>query len=459
MPNNPTVAAWLCPLLLVWVALGSCGGLVLTSAAQAAPLNWRPYRAPAIVPVTAEELADHDTDESFDEHFDEPTATTTQPASRQSDEHAGDRFPTERDHDDLFPPQMTRPKLLPQSPATQPAAKTRVGASASKATPSAQPQPTPAASRQPRSAVTRVKRASASQPTKTRDRILQVAALQTEDGNLFDPFADEPANDKQKLDEELKGLELDSDAETAPTDRTNTRRANEVDPEPTLDPLPEPTEDAFPAPSRPAEPADEGPLPTLDGTSPSNSDIEGPTLDDEDYYRPRTQRNDEDFRREADCTEDKADCADAYARLKNNTLANIDLSINVSGVEGLDYPCECPFAVGETFEGRNWPKITYNWKASGLCHKPLYFEQVAVERYGHSALPVLQDIISGAHFFASVAVLPYSMGLCPPDECQYSLGYYRPGNCAPYLIDPIPLSMRAGLFQATAIVGGILIIP
>ena len=160
-----------------------------------------------------------------------------------------------------------------------------------------------------------------------------------------------------------------------------------------------------------------------------------------------------------DCKSEKADCSDALAKLKSNTIANIDLSIAVSGVEGQDFPCECAFGIGETFEGRNWTCVTYHWKASGLCHKPLYFEQVAVERYGHSAPPLVQDVLCGVHFFASLPALPYMMGLCPPEECQYSLGYYRPGNCAPYLIDPIPLSLRAGLFEAGAIVGGILIIP
>lgn len=167
----------------------------------------------------------------------------------------------------------------------------------------------------------------------------------------------------------------------------------------------------------------------------------------------------ESYSTASDCRAEKADCADALAKLKSNTLDNIDLSIAVNGVEGQDFPCECAFGVGETFQGRNWSCVTYNWKASGLCHKPLYFEQVAVERYGHSAPTLVQDVLCGAHFFASVPALPYMMGLCPPDECQYSLGYYRPGNCAPFLIDPIPLSLRAGLFQAGAIVGGILIIP
>jgi len=194
----------------------------------------------------------------------------------------------------------------------------------------------------------------------------------------------------------------------------------------------------------PALPPEE-PSPYLDApTAPSPSD--------QQYdYQPYTTAS--------DCRSEKADCADALAKLKSNTLDNIDLSIAVNGVEGQDFPCECAFGVGETFQGRNWSCVTYNWKASGLCHKPLYFEQVAVERYGHSAPTLVQDVLCGAHFFASIPALPYMMGLCPPDECQYSLGYYRPGNCAPYLIDPIPLSLRAGLFQAAAIAGGILIIP
>ena len=72
------------------------------------------------------------------------------------------------------------------------------------------------------------------------------------------------------------------------------------------------------------------------------------------------------------------------------------------------------------------------WKASNLCHKPLYFEEVNLERYGHTAGPVLQPLVSSAHFFGNIIVLPYKMGVHGPTECQYSLGYYRPGNCAPW---------------------------
>ena len=158
------------------------------------------------------------------------------------------------------------------------------------------------------------------------------------------------------------------------------------------------------------------------------------------------------------CEADKKLCAEAMAALKKNQLSNIDLNIVIVGAEGKDFPCECTLE-GEEFKGRAWCETIYTWKASGLCHKPLYFEDVALERYGHSHNPIIQPFASAAHFFCSVPLLPYKMGLNPPEECVYTLGYYRPGSCAPYLIDPIPLSLRGALFQAGAIVGGVVLIP
>ncbi|MEW4453885.1 hypothetical protein AB1L30_14520 [Bremerella sp. JC817] len=121
-------------------------------------------------------------------------------------------------------------------------------------------------------------------------------------------------------------------------------------------------------------------------------------------------------------------------------------------------PYECGWT-DQPFEGRHWAPLEVNWTASALCHKPLYFEERALERYGHTTGPISQPIISGAHFFGSVAVLPYKMGLNPPTECRYALGYYRPGNCAPYLVPPIPLSARAAAAQAGAVLGAIYWIP
>jgi hypothetical protein len=100
-------------------------------------------------------------------------------------------------------------------------------------------------------------------------------------------------------------------------------------------------------------------------------------------------------------------------------------------------PTEC--ALGdEQYTPRFWQPVTFTWKASAVCHKPLYFEERQLERYGHTTGPFTEPVLSGAHFFLNVAVLPYKMGMNPPNECQYPLGYYRPGSCAPRLLPPDP---------------------
>lgn len=121
-------------------------------------------------------------------------------------------------------------------------------------------------------------------------------------------------------------------------------------------------------------------------------------------------------------------------------------------------PAECVLR-DETLLARAFEPTTFTWKASALCHKPLYFEEVQLERYGHSAGPIAQPIISGAHFFVNIATLPYNMGVAPPNECQYVLGYYRPGSCAPWMIEPIPISLRGAALQAGAVIGGAAILP
>lgn len=152
-------------------------------------------------------------------------------------------------------------------------------------------------------------------------------------------------------------------------------------------------------------------------------------------------------------------CSDELARLKAHTLDQVDLSIVVAGNAGQDFPVECSIDDGTWHQGRCWDETTYMWKASALCHKPLYFEDEALERYGHSWGPYLDPFVSGAHFFCKLPVLPYCMGLTPPNECMYALGHYRPGNCAPYMIPPLPLSCRAAAVQAAATTGAVFLIP
>jgi hypothetical protein len=124
-----------------------------------------------------------------------------------------------------------------------------------------------------------------------------------------------------------------------------------------------------------------------------------------------------------------------------NTITN-----DIAAEKG-DFPTECSLG-NPDFQPRRWPCKTYTWTATGLCHKPLYFEDEQLERYGHTCGPLWQSLISPAKFFLTFPVLPYKMGLTPPNENIYVLGYYRPGDRSPYMLDAIPLSVRAGVFEA-----------
>ena len=130
--------------------------------------------------------------------------------------------------------------------------------------------------------------------------------------------------------------------------------------------------------------------------------------------------------------------------------------VYVSEKWGLPVTCSID---DRSFPRRDFVDTTVTWKASGACHKPLYFEDIQLERYGHEWGPIAQPVISTAHFFGDVLVLPYKMGIHPMNECQYSLGHYRPGSCAPWTIGPVPISLRGALLQATVITGAALALP
>jgi hypothetical protein len=158
---------------------------------------------------------------------------------------------------------------------------------------------------------------------------------------------------------------------------------------------------------------------------------------------------------------EKADeaCTQGLSDLEAKTIVTLDIAIAVTGEEGSDYPFECSLDESGWHAGRCWEETTYLWKASALCHKPLFFEDEQLERYGHSWSPCCQPLVSGCHFFTRLPILPYCMGVEPPNECIYALGHYRPGSCAPYMCNPVPLSCRGALFQAGAVVGAAAALP
>jgi hypothetical protein len=82
---------------------------------------------------------------------------------------------------------------------------------------------------------------------------------------------------------------------------------------------------------------------------------------------------------------------------------------------------------------RNWAIKEFTWEAPGFCYRPLYFEEVCLERSGVS-YGIAQPAVSSAQFFGRSLALPGLMAIHPPHECVYPLGYHRPGNALPYYL-------------------------
>ena len=158
------------------------------------------------------------------------------------------------------------------------------------------------------------------------------------------------------------------------------------------------------------------------------------------------------------CEDGAENCRQAINKLREDKLADIGLDIKVGGRAGNDYPCECRLE-GEQFEQRRFATTMFTWKAADYCHKPLYFEDWNLERYGHSHGWLADPFVSAAHFFVTLPVLPYKMGVELPWECIYPLGYYRPGNCAPWTCPAVPISARGMAIEAATVTGIVFILP
>jgi len=294
-------------------------------------------------------------------------------------------------------------------------------------------------------------------------KIGSLAQLQTDRGGLSRDAVTEPATDSRYADPRSQPT-IDS-RYADPRSRPKTLPAlGDLQTEPTREP---PVEDLF---QRRTEPSFEDPRESRTEPSFDDTPMVEPPLDDERMIEepimedPRERQPvDPSYATPDDITLDpgqsrgRREIIDIDCPSPDDLDPINKLTTDISVTPG-PQPKECTLG-DKVFEPRDWAPSLFTWKASGLCHKPLYFEDVHLERYGHSHGPLLQPIISGGRFFLTIPALPYMMGVEPPAECLYTLGYYRPGDCAPYMLDPIPLSVRGALFQAGAVVGAVAIIP
>lgn len=113
----------------------------------------------------------------------------------------------------------------------------------------------------------------------------------------------------------------------------------------------------------------------------------------------------------------------------------------------------------EIYAGRTMPENLFGWEASNLWHNPLYFEDFALERYGHTHHCLVQPFASVGKFSAQLLGWPYQATIDHPCKKVYTLGWYRPGECAPKKCYQVPWNTEAAAVQAGVWAGGIAIFP
>ena len=103
---------------------------------------------------------------------------------------------------------------------------------------------------------------------------------------------------------------------------------------------------------------------------------------------------------------------------------------------------------GQPFQERMFAESLFVWEPSNIFYNPLYFEDAALERYGHTHHDLLQPFVSTGKFGIRLLGLPYQTRFHPIHSKVYPLGWYRPGEYAPRKHTYVPLSLSAGTFEA-----------
>ena len=105
------------------------------------------------------------------------------------------------------------------------------------------------------------------------------------------------------------------------------------------------------------------------------------------------------------------------------------------------------------------PQMVLQWEPTNLWYYPTYFEDVSLERYGHTHKPWVQPFVSTGEFVGQAVAVPYKMALDPPTSRQYPLGYYQPGDYAPKKKYQLPFNEEAAVNQILWTTGFFLLIP
>jgi hypothetical protein len=105
------------------------------------------------------------------------------------------------------------------------------------------------------------------------------------------------------------------------------------------------------------------------------------------------------------------------------------------------------------FRPRPFAEICYCWEASNTFHYPIYFEDVSLERYGHSRHFLIQPFFSASYAAVQFVGLPYQMTIDQVRKKRYTLGWYRPGTYVPHRYHQVPWNTQAALTELGVVTG------
>lgn len=161
---------------------------------------------------------------------------------------------------------------------------------------------------------------------------------------------------------------------------------------------------------------------SLDDVSDEDSSIE---KDDEDSADEQIANRDP-FDDQEDARAEPSEFMQLWA---GRSISDIRIDTReYSNVRPRDRSDELLGAGGGNWQASSTSQKNFSWTAPNIRYQPLYFEDVALERYGQTIGGFWGNAVSYLHFFKSRALLPYSMLVDCPHSCDYPLGYCRPGQ-------------------------------
>lgn len=175
---------------------------------------------------------------------------------------------------------------------------------------------------------------------------------------------------------------------------------------------------------------------------------------------PDTDTPDDD--EDAPETQDRKVGVRALAKLPS--IQGISLNQPVApGLLPRDYAAEAWAANGEEFHGRGHRRqqgyeALVSWEAPWIGYRPLYFEDVWLERHGLD-YGCCQTLVSAAKFYGRLPLVPYMVGANPCCECVYSYGRGRPGDCTPHFFTCPKKSVCGAVLQAASVGGLVWLTP